>query len=80
MRTADEHSGMGPDGVQWECLRCCEGVSDAERLVAQAEGYESDSGDMDSADLDSFEYGSEDLEFTDMSGSVGSYSESAYSE
>ncbi|EMD40682.1 hypothetical protein CERSUDRAFT_103060 [Gelatoporia subvermispora B] len=80
LRTADDHSGVGPDGVQWECLRCCEGVSDAERFVAQAEGYESDSGDMDSTEMDSFDYGSEDFEFTDMSGSVGSYSESGRSD
>ncbi|OCH87915.1 peroxisomal biogenesis factor 2 [Obba rivulosa] len=80
MRTADEHSGVGPGGVQWECLRCCEGVSDADRLEAQAEGYESGSEGMDSADLDSFDYGSEDLDFTDMSGSIGSYSELGHSD
>ena len=81
MRTADERSGVGPKGTQWECLRCAEGVVAADRLEAQAEGPEYESGVDDGDDTLSglsFDYGSEDVdtEFTDMSGSVGSYGDS----
>ncbi|RDX55685.1 peroxisomal biogenesis factor 2 [Lentinus brumalis] len=81
MRAADERSGVGPKGAQWECLRCAEGVAAADRLEAQAEGPEYESGVDDGDDTMSglsFDYGSEDVdtEFTDMSGSVGSYGDS----
>ncbi|PCH41235.1 hypothetical protein WOLCODRAFT_118481 [Wolfiporia cocos MD-104 SS10] len=82
LRTAEEHAGVGPGGSHWACLRCTEGVTGAERVAAQAEGPEYESGveDDDEGEYE-YEYGSsEDLEFTDMSGSVGSYSESGMSE
>ncbi|KZT71618.1 hypothetical protein DAEQUDRAFT_706999 [Daedalea quercina L-15889] len=78
MRAADERTGVGAGGRQWECLRCAEGVLAADRLQAQAEGPEYDSGaeDMHSSP----EFGSEDIDYSEMSGSVGSYSESGLSE
>ncbi|CDO76256.1 hypothetical protein BN946_scf184470.g14 [Trametes cinnabarina] len=81
MRTADERSGAGPRGTQWECLRCGEGVIAADRLEIQAEGPDYMSGvddeEEDSMSRMSFEFGSEDVdtEFTDMSGSMGSYTD-----
>ncbi|KAI9063169.1 peroxisomal biogenesis factor 2 [Trametes sanguinea] len=81
MRTADERSGVGPKGTQWECLRCSEGVIAADRLEAQAEGPDYMSGvdedEEDTMSRMSFEFGSEDVdtEFTDMSGSMGSYTD-----
>ncbi|KAI9000955.1 peroxisomal biogenesis factor 2 [Trametes punicea] len=82
MRTADERSGVGPKGMQWECLRCGEGVNSADRVEAQVEGpnylsgVDDEDGD-DSMSRMSFEFGSEDAdtEFTGMSGSVGSYTD-----
>ncbi|KAI0375698.1 peroxisomal biogenesis factor 2 [Pilatotrama ljubarskyi] len=81
MRTADDRSGIGPKGTQWECLRCGEGVIAADRVEAEAEGPDYASGVDDEDEGDdafSFEYGSEDVdtEFTDMSGSMGSYTDS----
>ena len=81
MRTCDERSGVGPKGVRWECLRCGDGVADADRLEAEAEGPEYESGvdddDDDDASALTFDYGSDDVEFTDMSGSMGgSYADS----
>jgi len=70
MRTADERSGVGAGGAQWECLRCGEGVLSVDRLEVRAEGSDHGSGAEDELG-----YGSEDFEFTDMSGSVGTYSE-----
>lgn len=81
MRTAEDRSGVGQGGTQWECLRCSEGVANAERLEAEAEGPDYESGvDDEDEDGGSYEFGSEDMEFTDMSGSVGSYSGSGFSE
>lgn len=78
MRAAEDRSGIGQGGTQWECLRCGDGVTSADRIEAEAEGPDYESGvDEDEDDL---EYGSEDMEFTDMSGSVGSYSLSGMSE
>ncbi|TBU32716.1 peroxisomal biogenesis factor 2 [Dichomitus squalens] len=80
MRTADERSGVGPNGMLWECLRCTEAVFAADRLEAEAEGPEYESG-VDDDDDDamsgtmSFDSGL-DTEFTDMSGSVGSFADS----
>ena len=80
MRTADERSGLGPKGMLWECLRCTEPVVAADRLEAEAEGPEYESG-VDDDDEDamsgtmSFDSGL-DTEFTDMSGSVGSFVDS----
>ena len=75
MRTADERSGIGLKGTRWECLRCTEGVVAVDRVEAEAEGPEYESGVDDGSDDDdsalSFDYGSEDVEFTDMSGSIG---------
>ncbi|KAI0832481.1 peroxisomal biogenesis factor 2 [Trametes gibbosa] len=81
MRTADDRSGVGPKGMQWECLRCAEGVIATERVEAQAEGPDYASGVDDSdgdgdEDAMSFEFGSEDVDYTDMSGSMGSYPDS----
>jgi len=72
IRTADDASGLGPGGTRWECLRCAEEVTNADRLEAEVEGVESDYG----SESLSFDYGSEDVDFTDLSGSVGDYSES----
>ena len=70
MRTADEASGIGPGGTRWECLRCGEPVSTADRVdadAAQSEyGYQSG---------DDMTFGSEDMDFTDLSGSLGDGSE-----
>jgi len=78
MRAADERTGVGAGGRQWECLRCAEGVTGADRLQARAEGPDYDSG---AEDLDSSpEFGSEDIDYSEMSGSVGSYSESGLSD
>ena len=44
MRTTDERSGLGPKGMLWECLRCTEPVVAADRLEAEAEGPEYESG------------------------------------
>lgn len=82
MRTADDRSGVGPKGKLWECLRCTEGVTAADRVEAEVDGPEYESG-VDDEDGDdamsgmSFEFGSEDAEMTDMSGSMaGSYADS----
>ncbi|KAF9820944.1 hypothetical protein IEO21_00921 [Rhodonia placenta] len=81
VRTAEDRSGVGQGGTQWECLRCSEGVANAERLETEAEGPDYESGvDDEDEDGGSYEFGSEDMEFTDMSGSVGSYSGSGFSE
>ncbi|KAI0921254.1 hypothetical protein AcV5_001094 [Taiwanofungus camphoratus] len=80
LRTAEERTGVGPGGTQWQCLRCGEGVTGADRVEAEVDGPDYESGVDDGEDELEFEYGSEDMEFTDMSGSVGSYSESGLSE
>ncbi|KAH9947238.1 peroxisomal biogenesis factor 2 [Amylocystis lapponica] len=72
MRAADERSGVGAGGTQWECVRCGEGVTSTDRVEMRADGSDHGSGMEDEMEL---EYGSEDLEFTDLSGSVGTYSE-----
>ncbi|KAI0796613.1 Pex12 amino terminal region-domain-containing protein [Abortiporus biennis] len=72
MRTSDDRTGVGPGGTRWECLRCGEGVSSVERMEMEVEEVESDFGSYSANGYD--EYGSEDMEFTDMSGSMGSYS------
>ena len=76
IRTADDASGTGPGGTRWECLRCGEEVAGVDRMEAEVEGVESDYG----SDEMSFGYGSEDVDFTDLSGSMGEYSESGESE
>ncbi|KAI0755472.1 Pex12 amino terminal region-domain-containing protein [Irpex lacteus] len=76
IRTADDASGIGPGGTRWECLRCAEEVTAVDRLESEIERGESEYG---SDDL-SFDYGSEDVDYTDMSGSIGDYSESGESE
>ncbi|EPS93545.1 hypothetical protein FOMPIDRAFT_1039052 [Fomitopsis schrenkii] len=78
MRAAEERTGVGAGGRQWECLRCAAGVGGAERLEARAEGPEYESGveDLESSP----EFGSEDIDYSEMSGSVGTYSESGLSE
>ena len=72
MRTADDASGIGPGGTRWECLRCAEAVSSADRAGAVVNGMESE---YDSEDALSFEFGSEEVDFTDLSGSLGDDSE-----
>ena len=79
MRAADERTGVGAGGRLWECLRCAEGVRGAERLEARAEGPEYESGVEDEVES-SPEFGSEDIDYSEMSGSVGTYSESGLSE
>jgi len=79
MRTADDRMGVGPGGTQWACLRCGEGVTAVERVEMEVAETESEFGSMsmNGVEFDGYdEYGSEDMEFTDMSGSMGSYSES----
>lgn len=62
MRVADE----GEDGPGWECLRCGEGIRSAERYTVEI-GSELSGSDYEfSSDLD--------MDFTDISGSMGSYS------
>lgn len=68
MRSADE------DGEGWECLRCGERVKGAERFVAEMGSERSGSGSE-------YEFSSDmDMDVTDMSGSMGSYSESGLSD
>ncbi|KAI0347523.1 hypothetical protein BDW22DRAFT_1387859 [Trametopsis cervina] len=77
IRTADDASGSGPGGTRWECLRCGEEVADVERVEAEVREVESD---YSGSDQMSFDYGSEDVDYTDMSGSIGDYSEAGESE
>jgi peroxin-2 len=66
----------GDSDIGWECLRCAEEVKNADRYSVEVpEGPGSD-------DLEGSEYEfSSDLDmYTDMSGSMGSYTESALSE
>ncbi|KAI0693599.1 peroxisomal biogenesis factor 2 [Cytidiella melzeri] len=76
IRTADDASGSGPGGTRWQCLRCGEDVTGVDRMEAGVEGVESDYG----SDEISFGYGSsEDVDFTDLSGSMAGDSESGES-
>ncbi|KII94874.1 hypothetical protein PLICRDRAFT_128176 [Plicaturopsis crispa FD-325 SS-3] len=68
MRTADE----ALDDSGWECLRCTAGVTGADRAEGVAEEEVSESGDD--------YYFTSDMDVTDVSGSVGSYSESGLSD
>lgn len=77
MRTTDDVSGVGPGGIRWECLRCGQGVLRVYRVEDSTDGYESE---YETEDTMSFEFGSEDVDFTDMSGSLGDDSESIGSE
>ncbi|CCM04786.1 uncharacterized protein FIBRA_06979 [Fibroporia radiculosa] len=78
MRTVEDRSGGGAVGTQWECLRCNDSVIYADKAEAKAEGPEYESG-VDDGEME-YDYSSEDMDFTDMSGSVGSYSVSGNSE
>lgn len=80
MRTADDRSGVDPGGTRWECLRCGEGVNATERMEMEIEEVESEFGSTSVTGIEFDEYGSEDMEFTDMSGSMGTYSDSGVSE
>lgn len=51
------------DGTGWECLRCNQSVKEVDRLEMEVE--------ESTADFSS------DLDFSEMSGSLGSYTESA---
>ena len=73
MRTADDASGIGPGGTRWECLRCGEPVTNADRVDADA--AQSEFGYMSGDDT----FGSEDMDFTDYSGSMIDDSESYHS-
>ena len=67
LRTADEDSRTG-----WECLRCAQEVKEVHRYVVDIiEGENSESDYEFSSDLDIG---------TDLSGSMGSFSESGFSE
>jgi len=71
MRIADD----GEDDEGWECLRCTQRVAEANRYVPEIIGSEwSGSGSE-------YEFSS-DLDITDasLSGSMGSYSESGFSD
>lgn len=71
MRAADEDEDQ-----RWECLRCGQRVESADRLVVE---IESAGSEMSGSDYDF----SSDMDITSMSGSIvsmGSYSESAFSE
>ncbi|KAF9057693.1 peroxisomal biogenesis factor 2 [Panaeolus papilionaceus] len=62
----------GGDESGWLCLRCSEGVINAQRYMVEVTGSEMTESDYDfSSDLDLG---------TDLSGSMGSYTESAFSE
>lgn len=76
IRTADDRSGVGPGGTRWECLRCGEGVYGVDRVEMALEETDSEFGSSSLNGVDFDGYGSDDMEFTDMSGSMGSYSES----
>lgn len=68
MRTVDDID----EGSTWECLRCGEEVKEAHRYTV--EFVESELSESD------YEFSS-DLDIgTDLSGSMGSYSESGFSE
>lgn len=68
MRTADESD----DDQHWACLRCGEKVTEAHRYTVEIS--ESERGGSE------YEFSS-DLDLgTDLSGSIGSYSESGLSE
>lgn len=60
LRVADEGDGEVPG---WECLRCTQVVKDAERVEMEVE--ESSAGEFDSSEFN----------YSEMSGSVTSYSE-----
>jgi len=68
IRTADE----ADDEIGWECLRCGGEVKEAHRYTVEIIGAELSESDYEfSSDLDIS---------TDLSGSMGSYSESGFSE
>lgn len=70
MRVADE----GDDDLGWECLRCGEGIKGADRYVVEVEMGSEMSGSE-------YEFSSDlDMDATDMSGSMESYSESGLSD
>ncbi|KAF5363644.1 hypothetical protein D9756_000498 [Leucocoprinus leucothites] len=56
----------------WECLRCTEEVTSVDRYEVEVQGIESGSDYEFSSDID--------IDATDMSGSMGSYSESGLSD
>ncbi|TFK29371.1 peroxisomal biogenesis factor 2 [Coprinopsis marcescibilis] len=60
---------------RWECLRCCAAVKNAERYMVEVP--ESDDLDVSGSE---YEFSSDLDMYTDMSGSMGSYSESVLSE
>jgi peroxin-2 len=68
MRTADEMDNEHG----WECLRCAEEVTSADRYEVEVTELESGSDYEFSSDID--------LDVTDMSRSTGSYSESGLSD
>jgi peroxin-2 len=73
MRTVDE----ADDDSGWECLRCGEQVKEAHRYIIEI--IESERSESERSESD-YEFSS-DLDMrTDLSGSMGSYSESGFSE
>jgi hypothetical protein len=69
MHATDE----GENDVGWECLRCGKRVKGAERYVVEVDTSERSGSEYEfSSDLD--------LDVTDNSASVGSYSESGLSD
>ncbi|CAL1700537.1 unnamed protein product [Somion occarium] len=84
VRTADDRTGVGPGGTRWECLRCGEGVVEADRVEIGIEDSDSEFGSsfsMGGADFEEGymdEYDSSNMTFTDMSGSmISSYNEAS---
>ena len=75
LRTAEDASGVGPGGTRWECLRCGQPVSSADRVDVDA--AVSEFGYMSGDDMS---YGSENMDFSDFSGSVRDDSDSEHSE
>ncbi|KAI0081839.1 hypothetical protein K474DRAFT_1635257 [Panus rudis PR-1116 ss-1] len=88
VRTADERTGVDPGGTHWECLRCGEGVADADRVELDVEFDSSDSEfGLSSVSMSGMEYsdeygseGSSNMGFTDMSGSLVDGSEEGLSD
>lgn len=73
MRTADDASGSGPGGTRWECSRCGEDVNSTDRVEVKGAAVDSEYGSEDM----SFDYGSDEVDYSDMSGSVGDSSDSS---
>ncbi len=71
MRTADDG-----EEDEWECLRCGSLVKEADRYTVEVEDVGSEPG----GSLSEYEFSSDfDVDTSDLSASIGSYSESGLS-